>query len=134
MASFGHVRDLPEKAFGIDVENHYQPNYEILSGKKEVVDKLKKAVKESDRTYLATDPDREGEAISYHLAHLLKIDPQSKCRIVFNEITKPAVTNALNETKPINMDMFYAQQARRILDRIVGYKTSPLLWKKIKRA
>ena len=133
MASFGHVRDLPEKAFGIDVENHYQPSYEILSGKKEVVDRLKKAVKESDRTYLATDPDREGEAISYHLAHLLKIDPQSKCRIVFNEITKPAVTNALNETRPIDMDMFYAQQARRILDRIVGYKTSPLLWKKIKK-
>jgi len=133
MASFGHVRDLPEKTFGIDIDKNYEPRYEILADKKEVVDKLKKAVKDSDVTYLAADPDREGEAISYHLAYILKIDPLSKCRITFNEITKSAVSNAMNSIRSIDMDMFYAQQARRVLDRVVGYKTSPLLWKKIKK-
>ena len=131
MASYGHVRDLPEKIFGIDTENNYLPKYQILPDKKEVVEKLKKAVKDSDNILLATDPDREGEAISYHLAYILDIDPESKCRIVFNEITKPAVNNAITSVRPINLDMFNAQQARRVLDRIVGYKLSPLLWKKI---
>ncbi|HPJ76301.1 MAG TPA: toprim domain-containing protein, partial [Clostridia bacterium] len=113
MASYGHVRDLPEKIFGIDTENNYLPKYQILPDKKEVVEKLKKAVKDSDNILLATDPDREGEAISYHLAHILDIDPESKCRIVFNEITKQAVKNAITSVRPINLDMFNAQQARR---------------------
>ncbi|MFA7672569.1 MAG: DNA topoisomerase, partial [Clostridia bacterium] len=133
MASFGHVRDLPEKSFGIDIANNYSPKYEIMTGKKEIVDKLVKSKNDYDKIYLATDPDREGEAISYHLAYLLGIDPKTKCRITFNEITENAVKKALNGVCPINLDMFDAQQARRVLDRMVGYKASPLLWKKIRK-
>lgn len=133
MASFGHVRDLPEKSFGIDIANNYSPKYEIMTGKKEIVDKLVKSKNDYDKIYLATDPDREGEAISYHLAYLLGIDPTTKCRITFNEITENAVKGALSKVCPINLDMFNAQQARRVLDRMVGYKASPLLWKKIRK-
>ncbi len=133
MASFGHVRDLPKSQMSIDIEGDFQPKYITIRGKGELLSKLKKAAKESKRIFLATDPDREGEAISWHLANLLDIDENEKCRITFNEITKTAVKTAITEPRVIDRDLVDAQQARRVLDRIVGYSISPILWKKVKK-
>lgn len=132
-ASFGHVRDLPKRFLGVDVENEFKPKYEIMSDKKDVVAKLKKEAAGFEKIFLATDPDREGEAISWHLAHILKINNSENCRITFNEITEKAVQSAIEGSRPIDMDMVNSQQTRRILDRIVGYKISPLLWKKVRK-
>lgn len=131
-ASMGHVRDLPKSQLGVDVDNNYQPKYITIRGKGELLEKLRKEAKKSDKIYLATDPDREGEAISWHLAKALKIDEKDKCRIVFNEITKTAVKNAIKSPRVINEQLVDAQQARRILDRLVGYEISPILWRKVK--
>lgn len=131
-ASMGHVRDLPKSQLGVDVENNYIPKYITIRGKGELLDKLRKQAKKSDKIYLATDPDREGEAISWHLAKVLNIDQQEKCRIEFNEITKNAVKNAIKNPREINTNLVDAQQARRVLDRLVGYEISPILWRKIK--
>ncbi len=133
VASMGHVIDLPKSQLAIDVENGFEPRYITIRGKGDLVKQLKKDAKSASKVYLATDPDREGEAISWHLANLLEIDPDSKCRITFNEITKKAVTNAIKEPREIDQKLVDAQQARRVLDRIVGYKISPLLWKKVKK-
>ncbi|MBN2558440.1 MAG: type I DNA topoisomerase [Clostridia bacterium] len=132
-ASFGHVRDLPKKTLGVDLENNFTPKYEIMPDKREIVSKLRKEAKEYEKIYLATDPDREGEAISWHLAHILDINEKENCRITFNEITRKAVQSAIEASRPIDAGMVDSQQARRILDRIVGYKISPLLWKKVKK-
>lgn len=131
-ASMGHVRDLPKSQLGVDVEHGYIPKYITIRGKGELLEKLKKAAKKSEKIYLATDPDREGEAISWHLAKALNIDEHEKCRIEFNEITKNAIKNAIKEPREINASLVDAQQARRVLDRLVGYEISPILWKKIK--
>ncbi len=132
-ASMGHLRDLPKSQFGIDVEAGFEPKYIIVRGKTDLVKELLKIAAQSEKVYLATDPDREGEAIAWHLATLLKIDPQDECRIEFNEITKTAVTGAIKKARIIDANKVDAQQARRILDRVVGYKLSPLLWKKVRR-
>ncbi len=132
-ASLGHVRDLPKSQFAVDVENDFHPKYITIRGKGSVVKELKDAAKKADRVYLATDPDREGEAISWHLAQVLGVDTASNCRVTFNEITKGAVKEAFKHPRPIDQRLVDAQQARRILDRIVGYKLSPLLWKKVKK-
>ncbi|MCB2292074.1 type I DNA topoisomerase [Clostridium algoriphilum] len=131
-ASMGHVRDLPKSQLGVDIENNYEPKYITIRGKGELLDKLRKAAKKSDKIYLATDPDREGEAIAWHLAKALKIDEKDKCRIEFNEITKTAVKKAIKSPRVINGTLVDAQQARRILDRLVGYEISPILWRKVK--
>ncbi|ACD54070.1 type I DNA topoisomerase [Clostridium botulinum] len=131
-ASMGHIRDLPKSKLGVDIDNNYTPKYITIRGKGELLDKLKKAAKKSDKIYLATDPDREGEAISWHLANILKIPENEKCRIVFNEITKSAVKGAIKQARSIDLDLVDAQQARRILDRLVGYEISPILWKNVK--
>ena len=133
VASMGHLRDLPKSQMGVDIENNFEPKYITIRGKGELLSKLKKEAKNSDKVYLATDPDREGEAISWHLANVLQIPENEKCRIAFNEITKTAVKNAIKVPREINIDLVNAQQARRILDRIVGYKISPLLWKKVRK-
>lgn len=133
MASMGHLRDLPKSQFGIDVEHDFAPKYINIRGKGDLIKALKKEAKKSEKIYLASDPDREGEAIAWHLAYILGIDEHEKCRIVFNEITKPAIQEAVKNPKVINIDRVDAQQARRMLDRIVGYKLSPLLWKKIRK-
>ncbi len=133
LASGGHVRDLPKSRLGVDVEHGYEPKYITIRGKGETLAQLRKAEKKADRVYLATDPDREGEAISWHLTEALKIDPKKQKRITFNEITKSAVKESLKHPRAIDMDLVDAQQTRRILDRMVGYKISPLLWKKVKR-
>ncbi|ODM25686.1 DNA topoisomerase I [Clostridium sp. Bc-iso-3] len=133
VASVGHVRDLPKSQMGVDIENDFTPKYITIRGKGDIISKLKKEAKNANTIYLATDPDREGEAISWHLANLLNIDNKEKCRVTFNEITKNAVKNAIKSPRQINMDLVDAQQARRVLDRIVGYKISPLLWKKVKK-
>ena len=133
IASMGHMRDLPKSQLGIDLENDYEPKYITIRGKGDLMTKLKKAAKAADKIYLATDPDREGEAISWHLAEMLEIDKTKKCRITFNEVTKSAVTASLKEARPIDQKLVDAQQARRVLDRIVGYKISPILWKKVKK-
>lgn len=133
VASVGHVRDLPKSQIGVDVEHNFEPKYITIRGKGDVISKLKKEAKAAEKVYLATDPDREGEAISWHLASLLNINGNDKCRITFNEITKNAVKNAIKAPRKIDMDLVDAQQARRILDRIVGYKISPLLWRKIRK-
>lgn len=130
-SSFGHVRDLPKKNLSIDIENSFEPKYEISADKKKVVNSLKKAAKNAE-VWLASDEDREGEAIAWHLCHALDIDPTQTKRIVFHEITKPAITNAIKNPRTIDKKLVDAQQARRILDRIVGYKLSPVLWKKIR--
>lgn len=132
-ASQGHVRDLPKSQLGIDVENDYEPKYITIRGKGEILAALRKEAKKSDKVYLATDPDREGEAISWHLAAALKLDEKKMRRITFNEITKNAVKASLKAPRDIDMDLVDAQQARRELDRMVGYKISPLLWAKVKR-
>ncbi len=133
IASMGHMRDLPKSQLGIEIENNYEPKYITIRGKGELLTKLKKAAKSADKVYLATDPDREGEAISWHLANILDIDATKKCRITFNEVTKSAVTASLKEARPIDENLVDAQQARRVLDRIVGYQISPILWKKVKK-
>ena len=133
VASVGHVRDLPKSQIGVDVDNNFTPKYITIRGKGDVISKLKKEAKAAERVYLATDPDREGEAISWHLATLLNIKEDDKCRVTFNEITKNAVKNAIKAPRKIDMDLVDTQQARRILDRIVGYKISPLLWRKIRK-
>ncbi len=132
-ASVGHVRDLPKSELGINVENDFEPKYITIRGKGELLAKLRKEAKSSDKIYLATDPDREGEAISWHLMHALKLDEKKASRITFNEITKNAVKKSIKEARLIDMNLVDAQQARRELDRIVGYKISPLLWKKVKK-
>jgi len=132
-ASNGHVRDLPKSQLGIDVEHDFEPRYITIRGKGELLAKLRKEAKKADKIYLATDPDREGEAISWHLTKALKLDEKKTFRISFNEITKTAVKNSLKRPREIDMDLVDAQQARRALDRIVGYKISPLLWAKVKR-
>lgn len=131
-ASMGHVRDLPKSKLGVDIEDNFNPKYITIRGKGELIDKLKKAAKKADNIYLATDPDREGEAISWHLANILKIPMDKKCRIVFNEITKSAVKSSIKAARTINQDLVDAQQARRILDRLVGYEISPILWRNVK--
>ncbi len=132
MASVGHVRDLPKSRIGIDIENGFKPNYIVMSDKKELLKELKAAAKKSDYVYLATDPDREGEAIAWHLATLLDLDMNDENRVAFNEITKSGVAAGMKSPHKINHDLVDAQQARRVLDRIVGYKLSPFLWKKVK--
>jgi DNA topoisomerase I len=132
-ASVGHIRDLPRSQTGIDVENNYEPKYITIRGKGPVLQELKSAAKKAKKIFLASDPDREGEAIAWHLAHSLGIDENSECRVVFNEITKDAVKEAFKHPRPINRDRVDAQQARRILDRLVGYNISPILWKKVKK-
>ncbi len=133
LASNGHVRDLPKSQLGIDVEHDFEPKYITIRGKGDVLANLRKEVKKADKVYLATDPDREGEAISWHLSQALKLDEKKTYRISFNEITKNAVKASLKNARDINMNLVDAQQARRMLDRIVGYKISPLLWAKVKR-
>ncbi|MCQ6279675.1 type I DNA topoisomerase [Bacillus sp. EB600] len=132
-ASMGHVRDLPRSQMGVDVDHNYDPKYITIRGKGPVLKELKTAAKKAKKIYLAADPDREGEAIAWHLAHSLSVDVNSDCRVVFNEITKDAIKESFKHPRPINMDLVDAQQARRILDRLVGYNISPLLWKKVKK-
>ena len=133
VASQGHIRDLPKSKLGVDVEHGFEPSYIALRGRKEVLETIRKEAKKADKVYLATDPDREGEAISWHLAEVLKLDEKSKCRIEFNEITSAAVKGSFKKARPINMDLVDAQQARRVLDRLVGYKISPILWAKVRK-
>ncbi|MEH7435925.1 type I DNA topoisomerase [Neobacillus drentensis] len=132
-ASMGHVRDLPRSQMGVNVENGFEPKYITIRGKGPVLKELKTAAKKAKKVYLAADPDREGEAIAWHLAHSLDVDIHSDCRVVFNEITKEAIKESFKHPRPINTDLVDAQQARRILDRLVGYNISPLLWKKVKK-
>ncbi|MEG2441008.1 MAG: type I DNA topoisomerase [Acetivibrio sp.] len=133
LASNGHVRDLPKSQLGIDVKGDFEPKYITIRGKGELLAKLRKEVKKADKVYLATDPDREGEAISWHLMKALKLDEKKASRITFNEITKNAVKSSIKQAREIDMDLVDAQQARRVLDRMVGYSISPLLWAKVKR-
>ncbi|HIU95465.1 MAG TPA: type I DNA topoisomerase, partial [Candidatus Copromorpha excrementipullorum] len=133
IASVGHVRDLPKSKLGIDIENDFEPQYISIRGKGDIIKELKKEAKNASKVYLATDPDREGEAISWHLAFLLGIDPDAPCRIVFNEITERAIKEAIKNPRPIDLSLVDAQQARRVLDRLVGYQISPLLWRKVRR-
>ncbi|EOI00433.1 DNA topoisomerase 1 [Enterococcus moraviensis ATCC BAA-383] len=133
VASVGHIRDLPKSKMGVDTENNYEPHYISIRGKGDVIKSLKAAAKKADKVYLAADPDREGEAIAWHLSFLLGLDLNDKNRVVFNEITKEAVKAAFKEPRTINLDLVDAQQARRILDRLVGYSLSPILWRKVKK-
>lgn len=132
-ASMGHVRDLPKKKFGVDIDRDFKPDYTIIKGKEDLVEKLREAAEKSDTVLLAADPDREGEAISWHLANILNIDPGTPCRVTFNEITRQSVGAGVRTPRPIDMNLVNAQQARRIVDRIVGYKLSPFLWQKVRR-
>ena len=132
-ASMGHVRDMPKSQMGIDFEHDFEPKYITIRGKGELLGKLRKDAKAADKVYLATDPDREGEAISWHLATALKLNDKDAKRITFNEITKNAVKASLKNPREIDMNLVDAQQARRVLDRMVGYKISPVLWAKVKR-
>ncbi|PMR93136.1 type I DNA topoisomerase [Streptococcus intermedius] len=133
LASVGHIRDLKKSTMSVDFENNYEPEYINIRGKGPLINDLKKEAKKAKQVYLASDPDREGEAISWHLAHILNLNEHDKNRVVFNEITKDAVKNAFKEPRQIDMDLVDAQQARRVLDRIVGYSISPILWKKVKK-
>ncbi|MBQ6389263.1 MAG: type I DNA topoisomerase [Mogibacterium sp.] len=133
MASVGHVRDLPKSRLGVDVENNFEPEYINIRGKADTIKELKKEASAASKVLLATDPDREGEAISWHLAYLLGLDPDAECRVMFNEINKQTVQDAIKDPKPIDLSLVDAQQARRVLDRLVGYQISPLLWKKVSR-
>ncbi len=133
VACTGHIIDLPKSKLGIDVEKDFRPQYTMISSKRELADQLKEQAAAADEIYLATDPDREGEAIAWHLAELLKIPQDAACRVTFNEITKNCVTNSIKEPRALDMDLIDAQQARRVLDRLVGYEISPILWRKIKR-
>ncbi len=132
-ASNGHVRDLPKSTMGVDVDNDFEPKYITIRGKGDLLASLRKEVKKADKIYLATDPDREGEAISWHLISALNLEDKDVSRISFNEITKKAVKEALKNPREIDMDLVDAQQARRVLDRVVGYEISPVLWDKVKR-
>lgn len=132
-ASMGHLRDLPKSQFGVDPDRGFEPKYIPIRGKGEIIKELRAAAKKADHVLLASDPDREGEAIAWHLLHLLDLDPDGKCRIEFNEITQNAIQNAVRNPRPIDYNRVFAQQARRILDRLVGYNLSPLLWKKVKK-
>ncbi|CCZ17343.1 dNA topoisomerase [Clostridium sp. CAG:780] len=132
LASMGHIRDLPKSKLGVDIEHDFEPEYINIRGKGDLIKSLKKEAKSADVVYLATDPDREGEAIAWHLAKILEIPEDSVCRVTFNEITKEAVKESIKQPRKIDMNLTDAQQARRVLDRIVGYKISPLLWKKVK--
>lgn len=133
LASEGHVRDLPKSRLGVEIENNFEPEYINIRGKGNTIKTLKKEASSAGKILLATDPDREGEAISWQLAFLLGIDPSSDCRITFNEINKDAVKEAIKNPRPIDIGLVDSQQARRILDRLVGYQISPLLWKKVRR-
>ncbi|MFD1317645.1 type I DNA topoisomerase [Loigolactobacillus zhaoyuanensis] len=133
VASLGHIRDLPKSKMGVDFEHDYEPHYISIRGKGDVIKNLKKYAKKAEHVYLASDPDREGEAIAWHVSHILGLDPADKNRVTFNEITKDTVKNAFKSPRSIDMDLVDAQQARRIMDRIVGYSISPLLWKKVKK-
>ena len=133
IASVGHIRDLPKSKLGIDIENDFEPNYIPIRGKGDLIKELKREAKAAKKVYLATDPDREGEAISWHLAYLLELDENSPCRIEFHEITKDAIKNAVKNPRAIDLRLVDAQQARRVLDRLVGYQISPLLWRKVSR-
>ena len=133
VASKGHIRDLPKSQMGVDVDHDYEPHYISIRGQGDTIKELKKDAKNAKRVYLASDPDREGEAIAWHLSHLLNLDPEEKNRVVFNEITKDTVKNAFKQPRDIDMDLVDAQQARRVLDRLVGYSISPILWKKVKK-
>ena len=131
-SSFGHVVDLPKKGMGIEIENHFKPIYEVTPDKKEVVSKLKKLSSKAETIWLASDEDREGEAISWHLYNVLNLENKDTKRIVFNEITKKAIQRAVENPRQIDINLVDAQQARRVLDRLVGFEMSPILWKKIK--
>ena len=133
VASMGHIRDLPKSKLGVDIENDFEPEYINIRGKGDLIKSLKADAKKAKQVYLATDPDREGEAIAWHLANILGIDPNSKCRVTFNEITKNAVKEAIKNPRTVDKNLIDAQQARRVLDRIVGYKISPILWAKVRR-
>ena len=133
IASQGHIVDLPANKLAVDVDNDFKPEYKTMPDKAKLIKDIKEQAKGKDVVYLATDPDREGEAIAWHLKNLLKIKDNDKCRIEFNEITKNAVKKAVDSPRVVNQSLVDAQQARRILDRIVGYKLSPLLWKKVKK-
>src|SRR5690625_1913017 len=132
-ASNGHVRDLPRSQMGVDVENNYEPKYITIRGKGDVLKELRKEAKKANKIYLAADPDREGEAIAWHLAHAINVDESTESRVVFNEITKDAIKESFNNPRKIDYDLVDAQQARRLLDRLVGYNISPLLWAKIRK-
>jgi len=132
-ASQGHIRDLPKSQLGVDVDDDFEMKYITIHGRGKILSKIRKEAKNASTVYLATDPDREGEAISWHLAQTLGIDPESACRIEFHEVTPKAVKAALQNPRKINMDLVDSQQARRALDRLVGYKISPLLWAKVKK-
>ena len=132
-ASVGHVRDLPKSQLGVDIENNFEPKYINIRGKGDVIKELKKEAKKAKKVYLATDPDREGEAISWHLSYILNIDEDEKCRIEFNEITKGAIKNAIKNPRNIDLNLVDAQQARRVLDRLLGYQISPILWQKVRK-
>ena len=132
-ASMGHIRDLPASQLGIDVEHGYTPQYISIKGKEKLIKELKSKAKHSDGVLLATDPDREGEAISWHLANILGLDPHEPNRVTFDEITKKGVQEGMAHPRAIDEDLFNAQQARRVLDRLVGYKLSPFLWRKVRR-
>ncbi len=132
-ACMGHLRDLPKSTLGVDIENNFEPQYGPLKGKENIIAELRDATENSDKVYLATDPDREGEAISWHLTTLLNLDEEHTHRVTFNEITRRVVLESIQNPRPIDINLVDAQQARRVLDRIVGYQISPLLWKKIRR-
>ena len=133
VASMGHIRDLPKSKLGINIENNFEPEYINIRGKGDLIKELKKDAKNAKKVYLATDPDREGEAIAWHLSNILNVDEKKVTRVTFNEITKTAVQKAIKEPRDIDINLVDAQQARRVLDRIVGYKISPVLWKKVRR-
>ncbi len=133
LASMGHIRDLPKSKLAIDIENDFTPEYINIRGKGDLIKTLKKEAKNAKNVYLATDPDREGEAIAWHLSNILDVDKDKITRVTFNEITKTAVQKAMKEPRDIDINLVDAQQARRVLDRIVGYKMSPVLWKKVRR-
>lgn len=132
-ASVGHIRDLPKSRLGVDIDNNFEPEYINIRGKGDVIKELRKEAKKSKRIYLATDPDREGEAISWHLTYILGMDVDSECRIEFNEITKDTIKKSIKNPRKINKDLVDAQQARRVLDRLLGYQISPILWQKVRR-
>ena len=133
VASKGHIRDLPKSRMGVDIEHDFEPEYINIRGKGTLINELKKYAKDAKHVYLATDPDREGEAIAWHLAYILQIPDSSLCRVTFNEITKDTVQKSIKEPRKIDMNLTNAQQARRIMDRIVGYEISPILWKKVRK-
>ena len=132
VATKGHIRDLPVKTMGVDISKNFEPQYEIMPGKESIIKELKDKSAKAEKVLLATDPDREGEAISWHIGKILNIKEDETCRVEFNEISKAVVNNAVLNPRRINMDLVHAQQGRRILDRLVGYKISPIICKKIK--